>query len=105
MERSFSSFNEQNISYFKDKILQSYSDSNQQIKKITSILINTFLTLDGVEHWEDLLNFLLMNLSKANNYIMSMETIQIILEDSGSYLEEKYTSVSDFLNFKTLIIF
>ena len=94
MERSFSNFNEVNISYFKIKILENYSDENNTIKRITSILINTFITLDGVEQWQDLINFLIYNLSNPKNYEMSMETIQIILEDSGSYIEEKYLSVN-----------
>ena len=93
MERSFSEFSEENISYFKDKIIENYSDVNNSIKRITSILINTFITLDGIEQWQDLINFLLSNLSDSKNYEMSMETIQIILEDSGSYIEEKYLSV------------
>ena len=94
MERSFSKFNEVDISYFKIKILENYSDENNTIKRITSILINTFITLDGVEQWQDLINFLIYNLSNPKNYEMSMETIQIILEDSGSYIEEKYLSVT-----------
>jgi hypothetical protein len=93
MERSFANFNENNIAYFKNKILENYSDENNSIKRITSILINTFVTLDGFENWQNLINFLMSNLSNANNYEMSMETIQIILEDSGSYFEEKYLNV------------
>jgi hypothetical protein len=93
MERSFSDFSEENISYFKTKIIENYSDENNSIKRITSILINTFITLDGVEQWEDLFNFLLSNFSYEKNYEMTMETIQIILEDSGSFIEEKYLSV------------
>jgi hypothetical protein len=99
MERSFSTFNGDNIFYFKNKILENYSDSDSTIKRITSILINTFITLDGVGQWQDLLNFLMSNLSNAKNYEMSMETIQIILEDSGNYIEEKYLSVTEFFNF------
>jgi transcriptional regulator len=102
MERSFSTFNDDNISYFKNKILENYSDANNTIKRITSILINTFITLDGIEQWQDLLNFLMSNLSNAKNYEMSMETIQIILEDSGNYIEEKYLSVNKFFYLKIL---
>lgn len=93
MERSFANFNEENIAYFKQKVLENYSEENSSIKKITSILINTFITLDGVENWQDLINFLMTNLSNPCNYEMSMETIQIILEDSGSYFEDKYLKV------------
>lgn len=94
MERSFSDFNEENIFYIKTKIIENYSDENNSIKRITSILINTLITLDGVEQWEDLFNFLLSNFSQnEKNYEMTMETIQIILEDSGSFIEEKYLSV------------
>jgi len=99
MERSFSNFNEDNISYFKKKIIENYSDANNTIKKITSILINSFISLDGIDQWQDLINFLMSNLADVKNYEMSMETLQIILEDSGSYIEEKYLSVIFLRNF------
>ena len=99
MEKSFSNFNEDNISYFKKKIIENYSDANNTIKKITSILINSFISLDGIDQWQDLINFLMSNLADVKNYEMSMETLQIILEDSGSYIEEKYLSVIFLRNF------
>ena len=72
MERSFSEFTEENLSYFKNKIFENFSDENNSIKRITSILINSLITLDGIDQWQDLFNFLLSNFSNEKNYEMTM---------------------------------
>lgn len=94
MERSFSHISDENIEYFKHKILEVYSDSNNIIKRTISILINTFIRLGGIEVWPKLLDFLLTNLENESNFETSIETIQIIIEDSGSYIEDRNINVS-----------
>lgn len=100
MERSFTNFNDENIEYFKNKILEIYFDSNVIIKKTISNLINTFIRLGGIDLWPELLDFLINNLNNNDaNCETSMETIQIILEDSGAYIEDKNINVNIFLKF------
>lgn len=99
MERSSGNLSEENISFFRQKILENFFDVNNTIKKITSILINCYINLFGIDQWQDLISFLIQNLSNANYYEISMETIQIILEDSGSYIEENYFDVRIFFFF------
>lgn len=99
MERSFSTFNDDNIAYFKNKILEINFEQNNQIRKITSILINTFITLYGVEQWLEILNLLMENLSDSEKFDAAIETLQIILEDSGNSIEEKNLNVKLLLNF------
>lgn len=88
MDKNFSKFSNENISYFKQKILENYSSENTITGKLTSLLINTFISLNGVENWPNLFIFLISNTNlNSKNYEMSLETIQIILEDYGSVIE------------------
>lgn len=93
MERSFADFSDENLEYFKNKILEIYSDSNITIKRTISNLINTFIRLGGIDFWPELLQFLINNLNNEANYETAMETIQIIIEDSGAYIEDKNVNV------------
>jgi hypothetical protein len=43
-----------------------------------------------MEIWPEILNFLLKSLDSEIGVGMSLETLNIIIEDSGSYLEEKF---------------
>lgn len=105
MERSFASFGDENIEYFKNKILEIYSDSNPIIKRTISNLINTFIRLGGIDLWPELLEFLINNLNNEANYETAMETIQIIIEDSGAYIEDKNIDVNFFFIFIKIILF
>jgi len=97
MERSFTNFNDKNIEYFKNKLLEIYFDPNLIIKKTISNLINTFVRLGGIDQWPELLDFLIKNINNYDaNCETSMETIQIILEDSGAYIEDKNVDVKVF---------
>jgi len=93
MERSFADFNDDNLEYFKNMILEIYSNSNNIIKRTISNLINTFIRLGGIDLWPGLLDFLLTNLNNDANYDTTLETIQIIIEDSGAYIEDKNVNV------------
>lgn len=59
------------------------------LKKIISVLINTFINHEGIDQWPHLFNYLLANLSEEKKFEISIETLQIILEDSGSFMEIK----------------
>jgi hypothetical protein len=43
--------------------------------------------------WPEILDFLYKRLDSDVSVEMSLETINIIIEDSASYLEEKHTKV------------
>jgi len=90
MERNFVNLTEESIEYFKENILRCYLDKNQTIRKTIANLINTFIRLGGMEIWPEILNFLLKNLESELGVGMSLETLNIIIEDSGSYLEDKF---------------
>lgn len=94
MERSFMNLTEDAVDYFKINILTCYLHSNQSIRKTISNLINTFIRHGGMEMWPELLNFLYDNLDTDLGVEMSLETLNIIIEDSGSYLEDKYDDVN-----------
>ncbi len=93
MERSFANLTDENLEFFKNKILGIYSDSNVIIKRTISNLINTFIRLGGIDLWPELLEFLLNNLDNEAHYETALETIQIIIEDSGAYIEDKNVNV------------
>jgi hypothetical protein len=95
MERSFVTLTENSIDYFKAHILECYLDTNPTIRRTISNLINTFLRHGGMEMWPEILKFLVNHLDSNVGVEMSLETLNIIIEDSGSYLEENY---SEFLN-------
>ena len=96
MERSFISLTEDSIEYFKSNILNCYNHSNYIIRKTISNLINTFIRNGGTEMWPEILNFLYDNLDSNISVEMSLETINIIIEDSAAYLEEKHINVIKF---------
>ena len=93
MERSFINLSEDSIEYFKCNILNCYNHSNYLIRKTISNLINTFIRHGGTEMWPEILTFLYDNLDSSISVEMSLETINIIIEDSASYLEEKHIEV------------
>jgi hypothetical protein len=92
MERSFVNLTEDAIEYFKVNILKCYLHNNPIIKKTISNLINTFLRHGGMEMWPEILYFLMDNLNSNSGVEISLETLNIIIEDSGSYLEENYSN-------------
>ncbi len=93
MERSFLNIDEDSLEYFKINILNCYDDKNHTIRKTISNLINTFIRHGGTEMWPEILDFLYKRLDSDVSVEMSLETINIIIEDSASYLEEKHTKV------------
>jgi hypothetical protein len=95
MERSFANLTENTIEYFKANILECYLDNIPTIRRTISNLINTFLRHGGMEMWPEILKFLVNHLDSNMGVEMSLETLNIIIEDSGTYLEENY---SEFLN-------
>jgi hypothetical protein len=94
MDKAFVSISEDAILYFKNNVLASYLDQNITIRKTISNLINTFIRHGGMEAWPELLEFLFVNLDSDVSVSMSLETINIIIEDSGSLLEQKYSKVN-----------
>lgn len=90
MERQFVSLTEESLKYFRSNVLKSYLDENQTIRKTVSNLINTFIRHAGMESWPEILSFLLDNLDTNRGVEMSLQTMNIIIEDSGNYLEEKF---------------
>ncbi len=91
MERSFADWTDKTMEYFKRHILECYLDKNPTIRRTISNLINTFLRHGGMEMWPEILEFLLNNLDTNLGVEMSLETLNIIIEDSGSYIEENYS--------------
>ena len=102
MERSFNSIPEEILEYFKENILISYLDEDINIRKTVSNLINAFICHGGMEMWPEILNFLLQNLETNIGVEMSLETLNIIIEDSGTYLEEKFNKFLTLLLIKLI---
>ncbi len=93
MERSFVNINDDSLDYFKKNILQCYDHKNYFIRKTISNLINTFIRHAGTDRWPQILGFLFDSLNSDISVEMSLETINIIIEDSASYLEENHSEV------------
>lgn len=93
MERSFTDMDEDEIKYFKAHVLDSYLSEKVPIRKAISNLINSFLRIGGIESWPDILRILAANLDSDMASGMSLETLNIIIEDSGPIIEEKYSEV------------
>jgi hypothetical protein len=94
MERQFSELDESEIKYFKDNVFKSYLNKKSVIRGAISNLVNTFIRIGGIEIWPEILEILLLNLDNEIGANMSLETLNIIIEDSGNVLEEKYKNVS-----------
>jgi hypothetical protein len=93
LERSFCSLKNEEISYFKSNILCNYMESQPVIRKTISNLLNTFFRLGGFESWPQIIEILskfFINYSVAES---ALETIGIIIEDSGNLLELNNPSV------------
>jgi hypothetical protein len=93
MEKDFSSISEDSLSYLRQNILKNYLHDNCRIRKTISIIINTYIKQSGLENWPDLLDFLYNKLENDRGAEMSLETINLITEDSGSLLEQKFDKV------------
>ena len=93
MERSFVNISDDSLDYFKTNILKCYDHKNYFIRKTISNLINTFVRHAGTDKWPELLEFLYDSLNSDISVEMSLETINIIVEDSSSYLEENHIEV------------
>ncbi len=90
MERQFHELDDDELNYFKENICKCYLDKQPVIRKAISNLVNTFIRIGGIEIWPDILNILYENLDTDLGVNMSLETLNIIMEDSGNVLEEKY---------------
>ena len=93
MEKDFSSISEDSLGYLRENILRHYLHDNTRIRKTISIIINTYIKQNGLENWPDLLDFLYKNLEIDRGAEISLEIINLIVEDSGSLLEEKFEKV------------
>jgi hypothetical protein len=97
MERAFSEISEENIEFFKENIFCCYLADSQVIRKTIANLINTFVKLGGLEKWPEILNILLNLLQNKECTVTVLETMHIIIEDSGNVIEEKYSKVNKYL--------
>jgi len=93
MERSFNNFNDNNLKYLKQKLMENYSTSNSIISRTNSILVNTFIRLGGIDLWPDLLEFLINKLNFEEEFESSLESIHLIVEDCGTFIEDKNSDV------------
>lgn len=93
LERSFKELSEQEIEYFKENIFKCYLDNRVNIRKTISNLINTFIQTGGIDAWPQVFDILYLNLNDDIGVSMSLETINFILEDSGSVIELKFKEV------------
>jgi len=97
MESKYQELDEDELNYFKENVCKCYLDKQHIIRKTISNLVNTFIRIWGIEIWPEILNILHKNLDTDLGVNMSLETLNIIIEDSGNVLEEKYSSVRIFL--------
>jgi len=102
IERSFISMEEGAISYFKNNVFKCYLDSRVNIRKTISILVNTFLRIGGIEIWPEVLEILYMNLDNDIAVKMCLETLNIIIEDSGNLIEQIFQEFIPNLTIKLL---
>ena len=93
LERSFDQINEETLDFFKENILKCYSDESEIVRKTVTNLINTFISQGEIAVWPEILDFLESSLNNDKYAEMSLETLMIIIEDSGIYLEENHTDV------------
>lgn len=93
LERRFYELDREETEYFKQNICKSYFDPQPVIRKAINSLLTTFIRIGGIEIWPEIINILLNNLDNDVGASMSLETINILIEDSGNILEEKYMSV------------
>lgn len=97
LERNFENIHEEVLDHFKANILKCYTEENSTIQKTVSILINTFLRQGEIAVWPEILDFLESSLNDDKCVEMSLETLCLILEDSGDYLEEHHSVVRLYL--------
>jgi hypothetical protein len=93
MERAFMEMQEEEIEFFKSNIFKCYLDKNANIRKTVSNLLNTFIRNGGFEKWPEIIEILCQNLNSDIAVSMSLETLNLIIEDSGLSIEESYRSV------------
>jgi hypothetical protein len=99
MERQFQEMHGEDIEFFKRNILKCYLHSKPSIRKTISNLINTFLRNGGLQMWPEILGILFNNLDSDLGVAMSLETLILVIEDSGNLIDEKYTKVNKFFNY------
>ncbi len=92
-EREFNTIPEVNLEYFKENILRHYFHENSVIRKTISIIINTFIQQGGLDLWHEILEFLFQNLDNKLASDNSIDTLNLIFEDTGNLMEEKYPKV------------
>ena len=93
LERSFDQINEETLDFFKENILKCYCDENEIVRKTVTNLINAFISQGEIAVWPEILDFLESSLNNDKYVEMSLETLMIIIEDSGVYLEENHADV------------
>jgi hypothetical protein len=98
MERQFHEQSDEDLQYFKKNILKCYLHKKATIRKTISNLINTFLRVGGLQMWQEILEILYQYLNHEIGVSMTLETLIIVIEDSGNLIEEKHNKVKN-LNF------
>lgn len=79
------------ISYFKANIISCFFDIDYQIRKTVSNLINTFIRHFGMDAWPEVLSLIEENLDKKEGNEISIETLNIILEDCQGEIDEQFS--------------
>ena len=82
---------EEVIAFFKANIISCFFDKDFQIRKIVSNLINTFIRHFGMDAWPEVLSLIEENLDKKEGNEISIETLNIILEDCQGEIDEQFS--------------
>ena len=93
IERSFINIGPNEIEYFKKNIFMCYLDKRANIRKTISNLVNTFIRIGGLDMWPKVLEILYANLDNDISVTMCLDTLNVIIEDSGTIIEDKYKNV------------
>lgn len=91
LEVNSSIFTNDTIEYFKSMLVSCFFDSDYQIKRTISKLINTFIRRFGMDAWPEVLDFIEDNLDKKEGNDMAVETLNIILEDLQGEKDDKFS--------------
>ena len=80
------------IAYFKSNIISCFFDKDFQIRKTVSNLINTFIRHFGMEAWPEVLSLIEENLDTKEGNEISIETLNIILDDCQGEIDEEFSA-------------
>ena len=103
MESNLQSFTPDTFDYFKSSVMSCYFDRDSSIRKTVSNLVNTFIRHCGIDVWPEFLEVIESNIDKKDNE-MSIETLNLILEDSRGGIEDKFSKSMNSIIDKILFI-